>query len=331
MTLEDLYRLLRSGHVQAQGVLDTLDVPLLVLDQGMCVVTANPAFLRAFKTSRDDTVGHALFELGNGQWDIPDLRQLLSSVIPRAAAIVDYEISHAFPDIGERTFLITARKLAHPDGNSQQILIVFTDITKRRIDSAAKDILLNESRHRMKNLLAVVRALAHQTRTEGETALQYRKSFLERLDCLAVTQELAMAEADGVDFETLVRQTLQSYTDRIALRPGANPPLANSQVQPLGMSLNELATNAVKYGALSVPDGSINLSWEVEHEGERQVLSVVWTEENGPEVDQPDHEGFGTGLINHSVTGALDGEVDIAYDKSGVNVRIRIPLDRNLE
>ena len=190
MTLEDLYRLLRSGHVQAQGVLDTLDEPLLVLDQGMYVVTANPAFLRTFKCGRDDTVGHSLFSLGNGQWDIADLRRLLSEVIPRAAAIVDYEITHTFPDIGQHTFLVTARKLSHPDDNSQQILIVFTDITKRRRDSEAKDILLNESRHQMKNLMAVVRALASQTNTEGLTASQYRKTFLDRLEGLTATQEL---------------------------------------------------------------------------------------------------------------------------------------------
>ena len=127
-----------------------------------------------------------------------------------------------------------------------------------------------------------------------------------------------MDEAKDVDLETLVRRTLRSYVDRIVFDPGANAQLDAAQVQPLGLSLNELATNAVKYGALSVPDGSIRLSWDVEHERERPMLSLVWTEENGPEIAKPDYEGFGTGLIRHSIDYDLNGELDTAYDKGGL-------------
>jgi PAS domain-containing protein len=70
VTLEDFYRLVRIGHVQAQGIVDTLDEPLLLLDQSLCVVSANPAFLRTFQVERDSTLGVCLFALGNGQWDI---------------------------------------------------------------------------------------------------------------------------------------------------------------------------------------------------------------------------------------------------------------------
>lgn len=325
MNLEDLYRLLRSGHVQAQGVMDTLDEPLLVLDQSLCVVTANPAFLRVFDTDRDQTIGHALFSLGNGQWDIPDLRQLLSSIIPRATAVVDYEVTHEFPHIGTRTILITARRLAHPDDNSHQILIVFHDVTERRHDDEAKDILLNETRHRMKNLVSVIRALANRTRTEGLSANEYRDAFIGRLQGLLVAQELSLGETRTVDLKTLIERVLAPYAEQIDIEAGPSFQISRRQVQPLGMVLHELATNAVKYGSLSVPQGRVRLSWSNELRGEQCMLSIVWVEENGPPVSQPDHEGFGADMIRHSI-GDIEGHVDLAYNSGGLRACMTFPV-----
>ena len=88
MNLEDLYRLLRSEHVQAQGIVDTVPDPLLVLDQDLCVVTASRAFFETFPVGRDETLGRHLYELGDGQWDIPELRHLLEEVIPKSTAVI---------------------------------------------------------------------------------------------------------------------------------------------------------------------------------------------------------------------------------------------------
>jgi PAS domain-containing protein len=114
MQLEDLYRLLRSEHVQAQGIVDSLEEPLLVLDQAGCVLTGNRGFFETFKVARDDTVGRSLFALGDGQWDIPELRFLLSEIIPKSTAIIDYEVEADFPTIGRRTMCVSARRLVHP-------------------------------------------------------------------------------------------------------------------------------------------------------------------------------------------------------------------------
>jgi len=122
MHLEDLYRLLRSEHVQAQGIVDTLEEPILVLDQGGCVLTGTRGFYETFGVGRDDTVGRSLFALGDGQWDIPELRRLVGEIIPKAAAIIGYEVTAEFPTIGRRTMLVSARRLVHPDNNSTSIL-----------------------------------------------------------------------------------------------------------------------------------------------------------------------------------------------------------------
>jgi PAS domain-containing protein len=97
MNLEDLYRLLRSSHIQAQGIIDTLEEPLLVLDQTGCILNGNRAFFEKFALDRDDTVGRSLFALGEHQWDVGDLRDLLQNVIPKAVAIIGFEVTAEFP------------------------------------------------------------------------------------------------------------------------------------------------------------------------------------------------------------------------------------------
>jgi PAS domain-containing protein len=104
--------------VQTQGIVDTLQEPLVVLDRSMVVVAANPAFYKAFGAERERTIGQSLFDLGDGQWDITDLRKLLADVLPKAAAIIGYQVDHDFPNIGPRSMIVTARQLSHPDHNS---------------------------------------------------------------------------------------------------------------------------------------------------------------------------------------------------------------------
>ena len=89
MNLEYLYRLLRSDHVQAQGIVDSLEEPLLVLDQSGCITTGNRAFFEKFRVERDETLGRSLFEIGAGQWDIPELRRLLNEVLRKPPLLSD--------------------------------------------------------------------------------------------------------------------------------------------------------------------------------------------------------------------------------------------------
>lgn len=168
--LEDLYRLLRSGHVQAQGVVDTMTQPIVVLDRNLGLLTANNAFIKTFKVDRDDILGQHFFQLGDGQWNVAELRGLIEGVIPKAAAVIGFEVSHNFPTIDQRTFLVDARRLSHPDDNSSNILVLFDDVTERQRESAEMEFIVSETRHRMKNLFSVVRAIAMQTDVDTSTA-----------------------------------------------------------------------------------------------------------------------------------------------------------------
>jgi hypothetical protein len=178
------YRVMRNEHVQAQGIVDTVADPLLVLDRDLCVETASRAFYDTFKVGRDETIGQHLYELGDGQWDIPELRRLLEDVIPKSSAVLDYEVEHDFPGLGRRTMLLSARRLFHPDYISRTLLLSMVDATERHKREAEKDLLMGELRHRIKNLLAMVQAMALQTSAKGRSGEEYRDAFLGRFNAL---------------------------------------------------------------------------------------------------------------------------------------------------
>ena len=171
LDLDELYRLLRGSHVQAIGIVNTLRDPLLVLDGDLTIISANPAFYRTFQTSGDDTIGVPFPDLGNGQWNIPELRGLLDDVIPKSAAIIDHEVRADFPRVGLRTMLVSAQRLQHPEHGRRILLLSIVDATERRRVEEEKDILIGELDHRIKNLMAVTRALAAHTAVSGRSAM----------------------------------------------------------------------------------------------------------------------------------------------------------------
>ncbi len=326
MNMEDLYRLLRTSHVQAQGMVDTLSYPLLVLDGSLCVQTANRAFFETFDVDRYETIGQPLHELGNGQWDIPELRRLLLDVIPKASAIVNYEVEHDFPGLGRRTMLVTARTLHHPDTASHSMLISLVDATDAKRRSAAKDMLFRESRHRMKNLLAVAQSLARNTATEGRSAEQYRNDFLGRFSALMEAQDLAFDEQQATELKTLILRLLAPYmaAPKAVTVSGVAIELAPRTIMSLSLLLHELATNAAKYGAFSVPGGRVHIQWQIEQEGGQ--LRLKWLESGGPPVGVPSETGFGTQLIQSAMPYSLGGTVEQRFAAGGLETEIVIPL-----
>ena len=324
MNMEDLYRLLRSSHVQAQGIVDTVVEPLLVLDQSLCVQTASRSFFETFKVDRYETIGRPLHELGNGQWDIPELRRLLENVIPKAAAVVNFKVEHEFPELGPRTMLVTARTLYHPDNGSHSMLVSIIDATEQMDELASKDMLFGELRHRMKNLLAITQSIARQTATKDRSAEEYRDDFLGRLSALAGAQELSFVENDKADLNTMFDRILAPYSanqQTIVIEAGPVIDLGSYAITSLSLVTHELATNAAKYGALSQPGGRVRIGWKVA-DGR---LNLSWVESDGPKVSEPTRAGYGTKLIRHAIR-SLEGKVEQRYVPEGLQMEIDIPL-----
>ncbi|MFN4088075.1 MAG: HWE histidine kinase domain-containing protein [Alphaproteobacteria bacterium] len=329
MSMEDLYRLLRTSHAQAQGIVDTVADPMLVLDGSLCVQGASRSFFQTFNVDRYETIGQPLHKLGDGQWDIPELRRLLVEVIPKATAIIDYEVEHDFPGLGRRTMLLTARTLHHPDNGSHSLLLSIVDVTDRARRDAAKDMLFGELRHRMKNLLGVTLSIARQTTTKGRSAEEYRDDFLGRFGALVEAQDLAFAEQEQTDLEALIARIVAPYAaedEAVVIEPGAAVDLAPRTIMALSLVWHELATNAAKYGALSVAGGRVRVGWQVEETSNR--LRLNWVESGGPPVTPPATTGYGTELVKFATTYSLGGRVEQNYAAGGLEVEIAIPLGK---
>src|SRR6476619_7235772 len=115
----------------ALDIVDTVREPLLILDTTLRVRFANRAFYQTFHVSAEETENRLIYELGNGQWDIPDLRTLLEDVVPKSSVFNDFELEHTFPTIGRRVMLLNARKLEA--GNHGELLVLaMEDVTERR-------------------------------------------------------------------------------------------------------------------------------------------------------------------------------------------------------
>ena len=117
----------------AQGIIDTVREPVLVLDKDLRVIAASRSFYSAFKVSPEDTKGRLLYALGDGQWDIPKLRVLLEKIIPEQGVMEGYEVEHEFPGLGSRTMCLNARQVFYEGGAGTTVLLGMEDVTERRI------------------------------------------------------------------------------------------------------------------------------------------------------------------------------------------------------
>ncbi|GLQ52338.1 chemotaxis methyltransferase [Dyella flava] len=209
--------------------------------------------------------------------------------------------------------------------------LIARDISERRDAERHARMMLGELNHRVKNTLASVQAIALQTLTSSPSLEEFKANFLARLKALSQTHNLLAKEAwDGVRLATLVRGELAPYQDeqrtsRVRLH-GEDLKLSPRIALALSMALHELTTNAMKYGALSDTQGTVDISWEVHLVDQRSWLHFSWLESGGPEVVTPTTHGFGTRLITGGLAYELDGEATLEFLPTGVRCTITIPL-----
>jgi len=148
------------------AIVDTVREPLVVLDGALRVITASRSFYLAFKETPDQVEGRMLYELGNGQWNVPALRQLLQGIIQQHTTLEEYEVEHEFPVIGQRTMLLNARKVVYEGNNGTSLLLAIEDVTQRRALEREKDellkqkdLLLQEMHHRVNNSLQIIASI----------------------------------------------------------------------------------------------------------------------------------------------------------------------------
>jgi two-component sensor histidine kinase len=218
------------------------------------------------------------------------------------------------------------------------VLVVCNDVTERhrlvetlRTNEEHLKLLANELNHRVKNTLATVQAIASQTLQDGTSMRDARSALTARLIALSKAHDvLTEAGWAGADLVDIVRSAVDTFAAGDVARfqvTGPSVRLSPRSALLFAMTLNELCTNALKYGALSVPKGQIEISWQVEATNpETAELWMRWTESDGPPVVPPTRKGFGSRLIETALAAEFGGGVALVYASNGVICSIRAPL-----
>ena len=167
-----------SIETYAQDIVNTVREPLLMLDTALRVRSANRAFYQTFQVSPGETEGRLIYQLGNGQWDIPDLRTLLEDIVPRSSAFNDFELEHDFPAIGRRVMLLNARKLQAGD-HGELLVLAMEDVTERRAaeEEAARAREASDTANRTKSLFLA--NMSHELRTPLNAIIGYAELLTE--------------------------------------------------------------------------------------------------------------------------------------------------------
>jgi len=212
----------------------------------------------------------------------------------------------------------------------QYIVRVVQDITERKAAEQRQKLLMDELNHRVKNTLATVQSLAAQTARGAHTPAAFRERFEGRLIALSKAHDqLTMHHWENADLRDLLAGSLAPYAGagRVVLR-GEDLVLRPRAVLTLAMAVHELTTNAAKYGALSIPAGSIEIQWQpVRTDDNQQILRIEWLEKGGPPVVEPEHRGFGSKLIEGSISAELSGEAKLSFAPEGLRCELAIPME----
>ncbi|MCR5881028.1 PAS domain-containing protein [Phenylobacterium sp. J367] len=246
--------------------------------------------------------------------------------LARGDRFAETEMRYIRPDGESRWLLIRAEFQMGPNGAPKSAVGVVLDVTDRRDAEERLKLLAREVDHRANNLLAVVQGTVTLSKAEDVEAL--KAVIVGRVSALArAHQLLAEARWEGADLRRLVEEELLAFslgeTARVSIE-GDEVALPPAAAQAIAMALHELATNAAKYGALSVPAGKVRVAWR----RDGGVLRIVWEEVGGPPVATPSRRGLGTSMLRRALEGPLGGETRLDWRETGLVCELELPLER---
>lgn len=320
---------------QSQGLLalaeESAGIGIWDTDLATDMVRATPTFFRlmGLPVSTEPTANDVVRAVRHPD-DAARVREGFREALARG--IDSYEVEYRIirPSDGELRWIFGRGRTVRDDGGRPvRYSGVDIDVTERKRAEEHVRLLMNELNHRANNLLTVVQALAHQTADSADTKA-FARRLTHRVAGLAASNSLLISgKWQGVEVATLARSQLAPFVadlDRRVVLAGPSLRLRPAAAEAVGMALHELATNAVKHGAL-VGDGSIRIDWSVE-EGN---LAITWREHGGPSVAPPRRAGFGRTVVERMIAQALHGSATLDFAPAGIVWRFTCPAGRALE
>jgi PAS domain S-box-containing protein len=320
---------LRSHEQRLQAIMDSASEYAIVTMDGEGRITSwNSGAERVLGYSEEEAVGQS--------------GEIFFTPEDRAAGVPVIEMTRAFEEgraIDERWHLrkdgslfwgsgLTLPMEGHP---RDRYLKIFRDRTETRRTEQRLKLLSGELSHRVKNTLAVVQSVAMQTLRQSASMEDARDALESRLVALARAHDiLTQGRWSGGDLRETIEGTLSLIFDQKTLGTrvrleGPDIQLGSGALVGLSLAIHELATNAVKYGAISGDSGRIEVRWEITDDTP-QCFRMRWTERGGPPVESPSRRGFGSRVIEEGLAHEFDGRAELKFAREGLECTIRAPL-----
>jgi len=325
--LEDIKIAADDTSEFAQSVINTVREPMLSLDKDLRIITVSRSFYEFFKVNPEETVGQLIYDLGNKQWDIPKLRKLLEDILPQHTTFDNYEVEHDFDTIGKRIMLLNARQIHQKSSKQLVILLAIEDVTERKETERRnkalldeKDLILKEVHHRIKNSMNTIRSLLSiQAQTlEDASAIEALKDTESRVQSMMVLYDKLYRSVDYSEISmkaylfTLIDEIIGNFPNSkfIKIEKKLDDFVVNAKkMQAVGIIVNELLTNIMKYAFADRTDGLISVSATLK--GKRARILVQDNGKGIPEdITFENSSGFGLMLVR-TLTEQIGGTISM--------------------
>ncbi len=265
--VEERTRMYRESQEFLSSIVETIRESLLVMDKNYNVLSANNHFLNTFKVTINETKGKLLYELGNGQWDIPELKRMMEEILPTNNPVLDYEVEHDFPYIGKKLMLLNAHRIELEGAYKDWILLAIEDITERKAIQQRKDDFLSIASHELKTPLTTIvgymqmmnRLMPEHASDKFKTVVKKTEKHVERLNqLLSELLDVSRIQTGNIalhkeefDFDRMVRETIEAFQTaspgRKIVLNGKVDTLFNGDESHLVQVITNLLSNAIKY------------------------------------------------------------------------------------
>ena len=323
----------RARFREIRALYQNAPVGLALLDRELRYVRINEKLAKIGDFTASDPVSRHIFEV------MPDLREALEpslrTVLETGEPTGNLELRCKSPSGEKAVFTCCFYPLKDEEGAISGIGVVVEDVTAHKRDAEARDLLSRELSHRIKNLFAIVSSLLTLSARGNEGVQAFAKTVRGRIEALGRAHDYARPNEwdGGVEhsrtLQSLLALLLAPYrneagaAERVRVH-GTDPLVGPTAATALALAIHEFATNALKYGALSTSDGSIDIGCREDDE-----LEIVWTERGGPPVaGAPERQGFGSTLARRTVSSDLGGRIETEWAQEGLVLRLRLPLER---
>lgn len=310
---------------------DTTRMPMVFTDARKAdhpIVFANDAFLELTGYQREEVLAQSFnFLLAK-----PSDRRVLDEIAAAFAGPEDCpDLRYRRKDGSTFCATILVSPVKDRTGKTYQHFISLVDTTRHDLARKHAAMLIDELNHRVKNTLATVQSIVIQATRNSSDPNVVREAIESRLAALSRSHDLLGREKwVGAGLLDLVSEAVAPFqatgarAERFAIE-GKNIRLSPKAALALGIAFNELATNAVKYGALSNDSGTVSVDWVLDEKGDGRWLCLHWRENGGPPVTAPARKGFGSRVIEQGLAHELDGKVELEYQPGGVVCMIYVP------